>query len=77
MYSLNRSTQDMKPSMTDQALTTIEQMMEVKNPSLRIFVSLIVYYPLLVLACAIMVGVYYEQKMPNDQALKLPTFFAY
>jgi len=77
MYSLNRSTQDMKPSMTDQALTTIEKMMEVKNPSLRIFVSLIVYYPLLVLACAIMVGVYWEQKMPNDQALKLPTFFAY
>jgi hypothetical protein len=77
MLSLNQSTQGTKASMTDQAFITIEKMMEVKNPSLRIYASLIVYYPLLVIACAVMVGVYYEQKMPNDQALKLPMFFAY
>ncbi len=77
MLTLNQSTQSTKASMTDRAFTTIEQLMEVKNPSLRIYASLIVYYPLLVIACAVMVGVYYEQKMPNDQALKLPMFFAH
>jgi hypothetical protein len=77
MLSLNQSTQGTKASMTDRVFTTIEQLMEAKNPSLRIYLSLIVYYPLLVIACAVMVGVYYEQKMPNDQALKLPMFFAY
>jgi hypothetical protein len=56
---------------------TIQEMTEVKKPSLRIFVSLVVYYPLLLIACATMVGVLYEQKMPNDQALKLPMFFAH
>ena len=77
MASLNQSTTGTKSSTTKQVLLTVEDMIGAKNPSLRIFVSLLVYYPLLVIACAIMVGIHYEQKMPNDQALKLPTFFAY
>ena len=77
MASLNQSTTGTKSSTTKRVLLTVEDMIGAKNPSLRIVVSLLVYYPLLVIACAIMVGVHYEQKMPNDQALKLPTFFAY
>jgi hypothetical protein len=77
MASLNQSTAGTKSSTTKQVLLSVEDMIGAKKPSLRIFVSLLVYYPLLVIACAVMVGVHYEQKMPNDQALKLPTFFAY
>lgn len=77
MASLNQSTAGTKSSKTKQVLLSVEDMIGAKNPSLRIFLSLLVYYPLLVIACAVMVGVHYEQKMPNDQALKLPTFFAY
>jgi Na+-transporting NADH:ubiquinone oxidoreductase subunit NqrE len=76
MSSLNQSTEGTN-QQNNLFFITIQEMIEVKKPSLRIFVSLIVYYPLLVIACATMVGVLYEQKMPNDQALKLPMFFAH
>jgi hypothetical protein len=81
MYNLNQVTEEVtegkKSRMTDKFFMSVDDMISIKKPSLRIYISLFVYYPLLAIACATMVGVHYEQKMPNDQALKLPMFFAY
>ena len=73
MSNLNPETQ----STTNQFLMSVNEMISVKKPSLRIYMSLFVYYPLLAIACATLIGTAYEQKMSNEQALKLPTFFVH
>ena len=64
-------------SMTDQFLMSVGEFTSRKKLSLRIFISLFVYYPFLVLACAVAIGTSINEKMSNEQALKLPMFFAH
>jgi hypothetical protein len=64
-------------SMTDQFLMSVGEFTSRKKLSLRIFISLFVYYPFLVIACAVAIGTSINEKMSNEQALKLPMFFAH
>jgi len=77
MSTLNQPTDGKSPGMFTRGLMSVQEMTAGKKQPLRIFVSLFLYYPLIAIACLVVIATSYDQKMPNEQALKLPMFFAY
>jgi hypothetical protein len=77
MSTLNQWTEDNSSGMITRALMSVQEMTAGKKRSLRIYLSLFLYYPLIAIACLVVLATAYDQKMPNEQALKLPMFFAH